>query len=641
VIPRIHAGACVTAVVLSMPGMAAAQRQAFFQSVAELAEAAEGIYGDEGARIGPALDTMSRALDEWDREIAALEAGVAATPTSARTRLESGLALARMYVERGRPGDALRHLEQLDALDPTHAGVQILRGLILDAAGDPAGAAEAYRQAWADAPDDPVTAYYVWRAAEASGDAERSRDARAALAAAYRPLRQDGRPAGGAPFRPIAPLEEAAGGMPLLPLAAYRQGFERLARGELREAIEEFRRAAAGDPLVTRAPAPSASLSRALAALRQGRLADARALLEQPGAPGDSSEARRVLGLVYWAESDFDRSIEQFEAAIRLNPGDERSRLALSRVLGAAGRDADAQRALQDTLGVIPASARAHWWLATSYERVNRFAEARHEFEQAAAKAVAGRSHLLGAVGRLASGAADLAGAVDALSRTVDDDPGNPAWHRLLAGALLHQDRPDDALAEFVAALLIDPRDGEAHLGIGQIYLDAGRNAEAVDALRRATELGTGALDADYALATALTRLGHRREAAPYFERVEQAQRQRLEDRRRTLSLDVLREEAALRAAEGEYDRAAALWRQVIRLDPQRAADHVGLAAALAGAGRLDAAIEEYERAATLGADPMIYRRLADLYARAGRAPDAARARLIYEAALAGGSTPR
>ena len=641
-IRRIQVGACVAAAVLSMPGAATAQRQAFFQGVAELAEAAEGIYGDEGSRIGRALDTMSRTLDEWDREIATLEARVAATQTmSARPRLESGLALARMYADRGRPGDALRHLEQLGGLDAKHAGVQVMRGLLLDAAGNPAGAAEAFRQAWAEAPDDPATAYYVWRASEASGDAERSRDARAALAAAYSPLLQDGQRTGGASFQRIAPLEEAAGGMPLLPLAAYRRGFEQLARGELREAIEEFRRAASTDALVTRPAAESSALPRALAALRQGRLADARSLLEQPGAADDSSETRRVLGLVYWAESDFDKSVEQFEAAIRMNPGDERSRLALSRVLSSAGRDAEAERALRETIRAIPASARAHWWLATVYERMNRFADARREFEQAAAKAVAGRSHLLGAVGRLASGAADGAGAVDALSMAVADDPDNPAWHRLLAGALLLQDRPDEALAEFIVALLIDPRDGDAHLGIGQIYLNAGRNAEAVDALRRATQLKADTLDAEYALATALTRLGDSREAARYFERVEQVQRQRLADRRRTLSLDALREEAALRATEGDHTRASALWQQVIRLDPKRASDHVGLAGALAGAGRLDAAIEEYERAAALGADPVVYRLLADLYAKAGRAPDAARARVMYEAALGGGSTAR
>jgi len=255
----------------------------------------------------------------------------------------------------------------------------------------------------------------------------------------------------------------------------------------------------------------------------------------------------RVRGLASWADSQFDKSIEQLEAAIRMNSDDERSRLALSRVLTSAGRDADAQRVLQETLRVIPASARAHWWLATSYERVNRFADAREEFERAASGAVAGRSHLLATVARLASGAADNAGAVDALTRAVADDPGSPAWHTLLAGALVLEDRPDDALVEFAAALRLDPRAAGAHFGVGQIYLNAGRNAEAVDPLRRATELNADSIEAEYALATALTRLGNSREAARHFEHVEQVQRQRLADRRRQLLLDTLREEAALR----------------------------------------------------------------------------------------------
>jgi len=371
--------AVVTAAILAIPAVASAQRQAFVDAVAELAQATEGVYGDEGPRVGPALDAMSRALDTWDG------------------RLES--------------------------------------------------------------------------------------------------------------------LEEVARGMPLVPLAIYRRGFEQLAGGELRPAIAELRRAASTDPLVT----------------------------------GSPSEARRVQGLVYWAESKFDKTIEQLEAAIRLNPVDERSRLALSRVLTSAGRDIDAQRVLQDTLRVIPASGRAHWWLATSYERVNRFADARSEFEQAAAHAVAGSAPLLGAVARLASGAADNAGAVDVLRRAVAADPANAEWHRLLAGAYLLEDHPDDALAEFAAALRIDPRDADAHLGVGQIHLNAGRNAEAVDALRRAAELKPNSIEAEYALATALTRVGNGREAARYFEHVQQVQRQRQTDRRRQLLLDIQREEAALR----------------------------------------------------------------------------------------------
>ena len=41
-----------------------------------------------------------------------------------------------------------------------------------------------------------------------------------------------------------------------------------------------------------------------------------------------------------------------------------------------------------------------------------------------------------------------------------------------------------------------------------------------------------------------------------------------------------------------------------------------------------------------LGAEPSVYRLLADLYASVGRTPDAARARVRYEAALQGSRTP-
>ena len=165
--------------------------------------------------------------------------------------------------------------------------------------------------------------------------------------------------------------------------------------------------------------------------------------------------------------------------------------------------------------------------------------------------------------------------------------------HKDLAGALLQQDRAEEAFVELIAALLIDPLDAGAHAGIGQIHLNAGRYDEAVTALRRAVELSATYTEARYALATALMRLGNTQEAARELERVEQAQRQMLADRRRNMSLDVLKEEAALRAAEGNYG----------------------------------AAIDLYEKAITLGADPAVHRELAALSLKVGRIDDAARAK--------------
>ena len=640
-IRRFVFASCACAALVASP--AGAQRVVFVEGLAELTDAVAGIYGDEGVRIGPALDKMASGLAEWDRAIRAFESRVAGELPGASPRVAFQMreTLAGMYVDRGRLADAVRELDAASRLEPQRADLHVLRGLVLDASAKSTEAGEAFRTAWTLDASDLIAAYHVFRHAATTGNTTDMEGARDTLAAAYRRLLQDGARAKASAFVGIELLQGSAAGTPVLSPVAYGQGYVHLAHGEYDEAIAEFRKAAAVDPLVTDPAARSASMMRAVAALRQGQLAEARSLLEGSTALQDSSEAHRVLGLTYWADSQDDKSIEQLEIAIRGNPRDERSRLALARVLTSAGRDSDAERALRETIHALPDSALARWWLGWGYERLNRFADARREFELVAPGAVAGRSQLYASIGRLAGDAADVPGAIAAFARSVSASPNDPIGHKYLAGALLQQDRTDEAFVELVAALLIDPLDADAHSGVGQIHLNAGRYDQAVTALRRAVELSADHAEARYALATALMRLGNTQEASRELERVQQAQRQMLADRRRNISLDVLREEAALRAAEGSYARATALWQQVVDLEPGRPSNHLGLAATLASAGRIATAIAHYEKAVTLGADPVVYRQLAELYTKVGRIEDAARARATYERALQGDGTSR
>ena len=595
--------ACLAA-VLALPLRADAQQAAFVQALTEVTAAIEGTFGDEGARVQPALDRLAAALAAWDRELDAAAASLRATLPNAgpATIIERRVTLGRQYADRGRLADALSEFDAAVALDPSRVDVHVLRGLALRESGRTAEAIAVFRTARAMDPGNTVTAYFLFHELAISGDANGAREAAGAVAAAYLNLSREQQQTKSAPFTQIARLSTDATGPPLVPLGIYRQAYGHIVRREYERAIAAFRQAAAIDLLVSDSAAGSAWMSRAIGALRQGRLGEARSLLEQ-SAPADSSEAHRVLGLVYWADSNHAKAIAELTTAIERAPRNERARLALSRVLTSAGRDADAELALQETLRVLPESALARWWLASAYERVNRFADARRELARAAASAVSGESHLHASVGRLASSAADVAGAIDAFQRAVHAQPNDPALHRALAQALVQHDRADEAVAQFVAALLIDPRDAEALAGIGQIHLDAGRNAEAAAVLRRATDLSPGNSEARYAFANALVRLGRTEEAAQHFARVEQAQRQMLADRRRTMSADVLKEEAALRVAEGQLESAVTL----------------------------------YEKALAVAADPALYGRLADLYAKVGRPLDAARARAMYEAALQGG----
>jgi tetratricopeptide (TPR) repeat protein len=628
------------AAILAPVRPASAQPRPFLEGLSEFTAAVAGTYGDEGPRVGPALDRMAAALAQWDLELQAVEADVtagvrSATPNVA-VRLRAGL--AQRYAQRGRLADALREADAAISLEPLNPALHGLRAQLLEALSRSAEAGDAFLMAWSGNPRDPVAAYHVLRHATTI-DQQDVREAGETLLAAYRALTEGSPREKSVPFPAIDPLLQGSGEVPDVVPAAYRRGYARLAGGEYGEAIAEFRRAAATDALVADPFSHTEPMVRAIEALRQGRPADARALLERAGGRNDSSEAHRVLGLIYWTESRYEQSVAELTAAIRIQPHDERSRLALSRVLHAAGRYPDAERALRETIEVLPDSALAHVWLGRVAEDANRLAEAQQEYELAVPGVFAGRGAFFAAIARLAAGIGEFQRAIEVLGQAIAATPNDAELHKRKAHALLQEDRAGEAFGELVAALLIDPLDGGAHLGVGRLHLNAGRHEDAVVALRRAVQLLPAHTEARYALATALQRVGNTREAALEFDRVEQAQRREIEERRRALTLDTLKEEAMLRMAEGSYDRAAALWRQAIEREPERASNHLQLAAALASADRTGMAIEEYETALRLGADPLVYRQLADLYASAGRPADAARARALYTRALQGAVT--
>src|SRR5678815_1233383 len=234
--------------LVALPDRASAQPTAFVQALFDLTDALEGTYGDEGPRVRPAIDRMSAALAQWDREIEAAAAGVRAAAQDAAS-VDRRMALARMYADRGRFADALSELDASRALQPRRADVLVLRGLVLHESGKPGEAIEAFRTAQAVEPGNPVIAYYLFRDALIVGNTAEARHAGDTLTAAYPRLTTQ--PGGKhTPFTRIGLLQSAAAGPPLVPLAAYSAAFRLVMRREYEKATEEFRRAAAEDPLI-------------------------------------------------------------------------------------------------------------------------------------------------------------------------------------------------------------------------------------------------------------------------------------------------------------------------------------------------------------------------------------------------------
>jgi tetratricopeptide (TPR) repeat protein len=232
--------------------------------------------------------------------------------------------------------------------------------------------------------------------------------------------------------------------------------------------------------------------------------------------------------------------------------GDERT--AAGFALLASGRYSEAAVALAQApqrTGAAADSPLRHFERAQRLEADGQVSEARREYAAALTGALAGRSVIYTAIGRLAQVEGDIPGAIDAYRHAVRLNPGDATMRLELANAIVAQGSIDDAFAEIVGGLLINPSSASLYAGLGQLRLDAGHPDAAIPALTRALELSPDRYELRYALATALARLGRAQEAAVQLERFEHVRRELLERRRLTIQQEVEKEEAIRRGLKG------------------------------------------------------------------------------------------
>jgi tetratricopeptide (TPR) repeat protein len=184
-------------------------------------------------------------------------------------------------------------------------------------------------------------------------------------------------------------------------------------------------------------------------------------------------------------------------------------------------------------------------------EKENRPTEARAGYSAALAGALAGRSTISVAIGRLAQVEGDEPGAIDAFAQAVRLNPYDPTFRQELANAYASAGHIDSAFAELVAGLVVNPANAALHAAVGQLRLDHGRPADAIPAFTRALELSPEHYEVRYGLATALARSGNATAAARELALFEAARRQMLDQRRREIQSDVDREDDVRRGLSG------------------------------------------------------------------------------------------
>jgi len=238
-----------------------------------------------------------------------------------------------------------------------------------------------------------------------------------------------------------------------LAVYARARAHEKKERDE--KAAADYRAVLAADPTN-----PDAHLGLARLARRAGDVDGAKREAEQAleGDPA-SAPALELLGELALAAGRDPEAIELWARAVQASPNDRRSRATLAGLYAKAG---DA------------AGAKAQWQAAVAL---------REDVEGLEALADAARA------------SADVETERKALERLGALDAQTPRWRRLAELRLEAQDW-DGAEKALKRALLVDGKDGAAHLGLGKVHLARGETLEAIESLRAAGEPGKAELAA-------------------------------------------------------------------------------------------------------------------------------------------------
>jgi tetratricopeptide (TPR) repeat protein len=374
-------------------------------------------------------------------------------------------------------------------------------------------------------------------------------------------------------------------------------------------------------------------MARGIDALRQGLVATAIEQLEATVAGATrSSEAHRILGTAYLIQGDVTKSVQHLRDAVRLNPRDERSWLALARTLDESGRVGDAEDVLRGAVMELPEAGALRWRLSTTLEKRQRADRVDLTLIAMADRLVmlVGRGELYRALARLAELNLSYDTAVGLLERAVAITPNNAAAHQTLGRAYVQNGRDTEGYAELIVSLMLAPDAVETLIEIGRWHLTAGRPARAIEVLERAIGSDPTNALAVRALADALIRAGRTTEGKQRLEEAERLQARAIENERRVRSVAVLTLQAEVRMGAGDFNGAIDLWRQAIAMQRGSAARQLRLAEALVAANRQGEAVTEHLAAISLGAGAEAHRRLAEVYDTLGRTADSARERATY-----------
>jgi serine/threonine-protein kinase len=353
-----------------------------------------------------------------------------------------------------------------------------------------------------------------------------------------------------------------------------------------------------------------------------------RALLERPDVKANISSAiaifervtrdepRFALGYAGLAEAYWrqfgetrdpawtTRAIEASQEALRLDPDQPLVRIALANVYHATGRSETAAEELRRVIAAQPNNDEAHSLLGNVLTDLGKDDEAIIELTRAIAIRPNFWQHH-GRLGFVYYKTGRFAEAVEEFGRVTERQPDNASGFQMLGTAYHAQGDTARALANYQRAIQITPS-VNAYSNMGAIHQQEGRFAEAAAAFEKAIELRPREPHHHRNLGVAYEQLSRRREARAAYARA----RDLYEQLRRVNPRDagVVAALAICEVKLGHHRAAERHLEEALALAPRDAEVRYRAAAVHALTGRPTQALDELDRALSLGASPSVAR---------------------------------
>jgi serine/threonine-protein kinase len=279
----------------------------------------------------------------------------------------------------------------------------------------------------------------------------------------------------------------------------------------------------------------------------------------------ESAGAHLNLGLALEAQGKLDEAVAAYRRALALDPNYAAACDSIGVALAMQGKLDDAIAAHRRALALDPKYALAHYDLGVTLSKQGRLDEA-----------------------------------VTAYRQALDLDPKIHLAYYNLGNVLQQQGKPDEAIAAYRSAIELKPDYAEAHCNLGRVLLEQGRLAEALASQKRGHELGSKRADWQYPSAAWV-------KETETLLRVESQLPAILRGDLKAVSADDLYAYGTYLGDRQRWPKAVAVFRQVLRLQPDRAHAHAYLAWYLERQGDLDGAIAAGREAIRLNPKIALY----------------------------------